>query len=192
MRLVTSFIFLFLFSKVCSQASNERWLIEQRKETIELYQNAYFTTRQVSCARTFDELGIFAAAFYPLGRADELYVFNYGELEYYQVETGTISLIWSARLAQEGEEGVIMPVKNTFANWLKRTYPTSSYVQCGFLPSYAGSLEIFSSYAQRAYQGMLNLDGYVTCQKELANTFDTGESLQSYWYGVVSCDESEK
>ncbi len=173
-------------------SQDDEALIQSRKQVIKLYQNSYQETRQLSCAKQFADNNFLAAVFYPQGKANELYVFNYGEAEYYLVQNGNIHLLWSAKVAENSEQGQSLPADNTYAKWLNRDDLNFDYIQCGTLPSYQGELEMFKSLAQTAYQGIVGIDGQVNCETEIANTFDEDTALQDYWYGVATCSNQEK
>ena len=164
-------------------AQSKDTLIGERKKAIEFYKNA---DRQGTCAKAFEDNAYSSSASFPEDKADEIYIYNFGELEYYKVEDNKGTLLWSARLAEDNAQGEPLPNNNTFTKFQNQD---AKYIQCGELPEYRGQLEVFSTFQQTAYKGIMSFENGIECETIV------GEGISDtcdYWYGTVDCNEIKK
>lgn len=178
--------------------TDEDALIESRKKAVELlYYRDSLITPELSCFISASEMDYTTAYFFPENRFDEVYIYDTTGFYYFKIEDEKAVLLWTASWPVNSPEGQVSTVNNTFINWLKQSYENITFTfanQCGSLPSYDRSLEMFATFSlSEAYKGVISPAGELTCRTTVSNDLEPGlVQMSQYLYGVARCENSPK
>jgi hypothetical protein len=176
-------------------AQNGMDLVAARKRASELI-NASIESPPEPCVAADSGEGRGSELYFPEGRADEVYVWDYNGYSYFKIENDKAIIKWRGFALDP--EGQVVNQNNSFAKIMSKSYffdgkPVSVNSQCGELPDFNGRLEVFGVGTTTAYNGIYGADGELVCENILSDKIRHGETpIDQYFYGVARCEDAPK
>jgi hypothetical protein len=189
-------IICFAVFSVFVIAQNDMELVAARKKIPELVSYANVRGGLPSPCNHGDVGDDHTTLFYfPEGRADEVYVWDYNGYSYFKIDGDKATLVWKGFAFSL--EGPPANQNNSFIKIIsKYDYfngkPVSFNSQCGQLPDFSGELEVFGVSVTTAYNGVYNAEGEILCKNVLSDSIRPGDPVEQYYYGVARCDSTPK
>jgi hypothetical protein len=192
-------LFILVYTAIFSisvTAQNDMELVAARKRASELVSLSSGDLPE-SCIVADSGEGRGDSLYFPEGRADEVYVWDYDGYSYFKIENDKAIIKWRGFALDS--EGQPVNQNNSFAKVMSTFYftddkPVAVNSQCGELPDFNGRLEVFGVGITTAYNGVYSSEGELLCRNILSedvDLMDPNTPEEQYYYGVARCDEKQ-